>query len=238
MDKSDLNKRDYSLSIRCSPDGFSLFILEQGNVFFEQKIHAPVFHVSSEEIKQLLSGTSEINLYDYNEMQVHVESDKYVFLPESTFKPRYIDDYYYFQYDRNKEDIVLFNRTAGWDMVNVFSIPFALHQALNELFPETIIRHHLSYFLSEKIKSGEDGVYVWVRAKMLDVVVVRNSSVVLINSFSYRTPEDFTYYILSVFEQLRLDVENTKVKLYQRNNTTEFQSLISDYVRNCKVILQ
>ena len=49
-------------------------------------------------------------------------------------------------------------------------------------------------------------MFVNVSRNSLDIVVLENNQLILFNTFSYNTKEDFIYYILFVAEQLNLNV--------------------------------
>jgi len=215
-------KNEYKLSIRFSSDGFSLSILDKTDVsLVKRDVFESLFQMQKNEIVQLFETQAGIVPSDYNEIQLIVESGFYVFVPSSIFKIQNTDDYFYFQHEKDKRQIVLFNRIPNWDAVNVFSIPAQLNEALNELFPDAVVNHQLSYFLSEKIRTRENGVYVWIRPKMFDVAVVKSGILTLTNSFAYHTAEDFAYFILSIFDQLKLDTETIAVTItnYELRNT-------------------
>jgi len=218
------------MNIRFSSDGFSLSVLDKSGVLLVRRdVSEPLlFQMQKNEIVQLFETQAGIVPSDYNEIQLTVETDFYVFVPSSIFKTQNIDDYFYFQHEKDKRQIVLFNRVPNWDAVNVFSIPAQLNEALNELFPDTVVNHQLSYFLSEKNRTRENGVYVWMRPKMFDVAVVKSGMLTLVNSFAYNTVEDVAYFILSIFDQLKLDTEKIGVEIYQRENSLDF-SIIAEY---------
>ena len=229
-------KSDYSLSIRFASDGFSLFVLDQtGNTLVKRDVSESLFQMQKDEIITLFEQSGIVPA-DYSDVQVIIDSDFYVFVPALIFNIHHIDDYFYFQHEKNKQQIVLFNRIENWAAVNIFSIPAQLNEALSELFPDSVINHQLSYLLSEKMRTKEDGVYVWTRAKMLDVVVVKSKILTLINSFAYNTAEDFAFFVLSIFDQLKLYTETTVVKMYGKNNLAECKELIAKYVKDVDLL--
>ncbi len=237
LENIDLNRSDYTLSIRVSPDGFSLSIPDNKGVeLLKRKVHASLFQMNKEEIINLFEA--EITSSDYNDIELIVESDLYTLIPASIFEIQNLDDYFYFQHTKDKQQIVLFNRIQSHNIINIFSVPVILNNCLNDLFPETIINHHLSYFLSQRIKAKNSAVYIWVRAKKIDMIVFKSGVISFINSFDYHTKEDLAYYVLAVCEQLSLDVEDIVIKLYQRNDASGFKDILSMYVKNCTVILQ
>ena len=139
----------------------------------------------------------------------------------------------FFQDKLNKSDKISFNKLPNWDTVDVFTVPGVLNDAMAHLFPRLEIEHHLSWFLSGKIRStGENSVQIWVRPKKMDVVVLNNGNIVLINSYDYSTPEDFTYFTLNIFQQLTLSKEEYPVKLYNSENCTELKQHLQKYLKS------
>ena len=76
-------------------------------------------------------------------------------------------------------------------------------------------------------------VYVNVSSDSFDVVVIQNKQLYFSNSFSFETKEDFIYYILFTFEQLKLDVE--EIQLYFTGDIeleSELYTITYQYIRN------
>lgn len=76
-------------------------------------------------------------------------------------------------------------------------------------------------------------MFVHVSETHFEIIVLRNQKLELYNSFEYKTPEDFIYYILFTAEQLFLNPENFKLELL--GNISEESPLFQiayKYVRN------
>jgi len=228
-----LNANEYHLSIRFSPDGFDLWVCNELNVQLSSKrVSVSLFSFSAGEIVKLL--TPEL-LLNYRTVRLICESDQYTFVPAPVFKPESAADFLHFQFNPAKNNQILFNPIPQWDSVNIFSIPKTVHDALSQLFPDTRIEHHLGYFLTENVKLQNDsGVYISVRSAMMDVVVIVNGVILLINSFSFNTPEDFTYHTLNLFDKLHLDIENCNVVLYNADKKPELQKTLELYLEVTK----
>jgi Protein of unknown function (DUF3822) len=56
-------------------------------------------------------------------------------------------------------------------------------------------------------------MFVQVSDTHFEIVVLQNQKLELFNSFDYKTPEDFIYYILFTAEQLHLNPESFKLEL-------------------------
>lgn len=218
----------YSLSIRIGSDGFSLSVDESNNLLSKRKVSALMNSLTTEEIILLISKETQLN---YRNIHLIYESDIYMFVPVPVFRSNEAADYLNIQQKTTTNDIILYNYLPVWDTVNVFAIPKTFQSALNQLFPNTIIEHHVSHFLTDKIKTFHDNsIFIWVRSKMMDVIVFKNGRLYLLNSYSYQTTEDFTYHTLNIIDQLSIDAEKCKVKLFNWEKKPELKKLLEKYL--------
>lgn len=219
----------YSLSIRINSNGFSLTVTDESNTLLSsKKVPTILTTLPAEEINRLISGEIQLN---YKNIRLIYESDNYLFVPSAIFRSNEADCYLNFQQKPDKNEIILYNTMAAWDIVNVFSIPATIQTAVNQLFPNTVIEQHLSHFLIEKVRNNhESAIYIWVRSKIMDVIVLKNGKLQLLNSFTYQTPEDFTYHTLNIAEQLSLSIEKCKVFLYSNEKKPELAKLLENYI--------
>jgi hypothetical protein len=225
--------KQYLLSLRLGSDGFNISVFdESGMLLSSKKITRSLYSLSSDEIRNAIAPETQLN---YSSVRIICESDIYTFIPAQVFKKEEAADLLHFQFKPDKNDQILYNRIPQWNTMNVFSIPRTVHIALSGLFPEVPVEHHLSYFLSECIKFRSDSsVYIEVRGNVMDVVVILNGILQLINSYSFVTPEDFTYYTLNLFDKLPLDTENCRVVLYNADKRPELQKTLELYLEVIK----
>lgn len=219
----------YSLSIRINSDGFSLAVIDESKALLStKKVSALMNSLSTEEIIRLINTEIQLNFKD---LHLIYESDNYIFVPASIFRSNEATDYLNFQQKPAKDEVTLYNTIPVWDIVNIFSIPANIPAALNQLFINTPIEQHVSYFLSEKVTNQhETSIYIWVRSKIMDTIVLKNGKLQLLNSFPYQTPEDFTYQTLNLVEQLSLDTDKCKVYLYNPDKKIDLQKTLEKYI--------
>ena len=68
-------------------------------------------------------------------------------------------------------------------------------------------------------------------------MIVQNQKLILYNSFEYKTPQDFIYYILFTAEQLQLNPENFVLKLIGKiDETDELFKICYKYIRNVSLL--
>jgi len=217
------------LSIRINSDGFSLSVSEESGLLISTKtVSAQLFSLRAEEIVSILKPETELNCGKIN---IICETDHYIFVPTPFFKPEEAPHFVALQNKLAKNERVLYNVIPMWDTVNIFTIPAALLQALVQLFPEQSIEHHMSSFLNTVKQSRQDeSIHVWARAKMVDIILLKAGKLQLINSYSYQTPEDFTYHTLNVAEQLAIDTEKCPLYLWNAEKQPEAGKLLNNYL--------
>jgi len=225
--------KQYLLSIRLNSEGFNLSVFDESSVLLSsKKISISLFTLPVDEIIKIMTPETELN---FRSVRLIFESDIYTFIPAPVFKMEEATDILHFQFKPDKNVKIILNRIPKWETVNVFTIPKSLHQAITVLFPKAIIEHHLSYFLNEFVKlQSENTVYIQIRSNIMDVVVITNGNIQLINSYSYNTPEDFTYYTLNLFDNLSLDTEKCKVVLFNSDKKPELQKTLEKYLEVIK----
>ena len=70
-----------------------------------------------------------------------------------------------------------------------------------------------------------------------EIIVIQNQKLQLFNSFDYKTPEDFIYYILFTAEQLQLNPENFKLELLGTIlEIDSYYAMAYKYVRNVSLL--
>ena len=223
----------YSLSIRFGSDGFSLLIYNEfKKLLTTKKVTAELVALNYEEIINLLLEDVE-TILNIKKVRLIYESDHYAFVPSAIFKADEAGSFLFFQEKLNKTDKVVYNKLPNWDVVNVFTVPNVVHEALTHLFPRLEPEHHLTWFLLEKIKLNDEScVQIWIRPKLMDVLVMNKGNIQLINSYDYQTTEDFTYFTLNIFQQLALNKEEYKTKLYNSENCPELKLQLQKFLKS------
>ena len=81
--------------------------------------------------------------------------------------------------------------------------------------------------------NDERKMFVHVSDTHFEIVIIQNQKLQLYNSFDYKTPEDFIYYILFTAEQLHLNPESFKLELLGKITEDDaLYAIVYNYVRN------
>jgi hypothetical protein len=219
----------YNLSIRISSDGFSLSVFDEENILLSsKKVSVSLFTMSLDEVIQFLDNETQIN---YSSIRFIFESESYTFIPQNLFKPEYAADLLHMEHKPEKNESILYNKVAAWDAVNAFAIPGTIHNAISLLFHNATIEHHLSWFITKKVqRKSETCLYCWNRNTIFDLIALKDDKLQLINSFKYRTPEDFCYFVLNIIDKLTLDLNKSTAHLFNFENKPELGIMLEKYI--------
>lgn len=173
----------------------------------------------------------------YDEVIIIHNNNLSTFVPTSLFDEEYIGSYLQFNTKVFETDFFAFDELGNYEMNNVY-IPYV---NMNNYFIDqfgTFDYKHANTILVNKLldlsKNNEERkMFVHVNDTHFEIVVIQNQKLQLYNTFEYKTPEDFIYYILFTAEQLFLNPENFKLELL--GNIKEDDALYQiayKYVRN------
>jgi hypothetical protein len=80
-------------------------------------------------------------------------------------------------------------------------------------------------------------MFVHMNENHFEIIVVQNQKLLLFNSFEYKTPEDFIYYILFTAEQLQLNPENFNLELLGNIQEDDvYYKIAYQYIRNVTLL--
>ena len=205
--------KDNRLSIQFNLDGFSFSIhniASKKDVYFceyifENRLTTPedlLFKI--EEIFK-----KDIHLQnDFTSVTVIHQNNLSTLVPNQFFNKNELATYLNFNIKTLAIDFITFDEIEVLDVKNIY-VPYVnINNYLFQNFGEFEYKHHSTVLIEKLIQSNklkEKVFYVNVSKTTLDIVVLENNKLLLSNTFSYNTKEDFIYYILFVAEQLNLD---------------------------------
>lgn len=234
------NTKDTKLSIQFNLDGFSFCItntketLYFADYVFEEKQITPEKLLS--KIEHIFK-TDSILQKDFSSVLVIHQNNLFSLVPNKFFNENKLAEYLNYNIKTLATDFITFDDLPSIDAKNVF-VPYVnINNYLFQNFGEFEYKHHLTVFIEKLISINnfeeEKKVYVNVSDNNIDIVVLQKKQLIFANSFYFETKEDFIYYILFSFEQLKLNVE--EIKLYFTGaieKESEIYNITFQYIRN------
>jgi len=168
-----------------------------------------------EQIKNHLSE-NQLAGYHYKDVIVLWETQRSTLIPNALFEPAEAETYFHFNHGAGTDEKILTDKLNTAEVYNVFAVPEGLEENMN--FTTFRIRHHASAFIESMMVFSKHNmlpkqVFINVHATFFDMLVTENGGLLFYNSFAYKTAEDFIYFVLFVYEQLKLSPENNGIIL-------------------------
>ena len=232
---STLYNNHYSLSIRFSTDGFSLYVWDKDQKLLSSyNTEINIFDKTETEIFDILSNQEELKL-DFKSIRFIVENSFFSLIPAPFFNTEMGTEILKFKFqDFPKEDAILNNKIIPWDALIVFTCKPAIYNAIKKVLPKLRIEHHLFSFITNNIPlNNHSGVYVRFRKELFDVIVIIDGKPMLVNTFTAQTPEDFLYYILQIIENFKLD-KSIDLTIFNAEKKANHLQLVKKYLTNCE----
>lgn len=218
---SVIDKMYKKLAIQVSLNGlsFATFDTLMNKPLHLQKIDLGKVNVTT-KIEDLFAEAFQNHLElkaGYDEIVVIHSNNLSTFVPTPLFDEEYLGSYLQFNTKVFETDFFAYDELGNYEMNNVY-IPYV---NLNNYFIDqfgTFDYKHANTILVNKLldlsKNNEERkMFVHISDTHFEIVIIQNQKLQLYNTFEYKTPEDFIYYILFTAEQLFLNPENFKLEL-------------------------
>ncbi len=234
----------HRLSIQVSLNGLSFCVLDTiGNTIpLSRRIEFDKQLTPYEVLKELkaLIRSEGILDYKYSDVVVIHKNTLFSLVPKDLFNPDELANYLKFNVKMLANDLVVYDEIPNYDLVNVY-VPFVnLNNYIYDLFGEFEYKHHgtilLDSLLNFHYKGKSPICYVHVDGDQIDITVLENKNLLFYNSFFVSSKEDFIYYLLFTLEQLKLDPETIKVRLFGTiSEGDEFYEIGYEYIQNIAI---
>lgn len=125
---------------------------------------------------------------------------------------------------------------------NIYYLPNPIAEKIKEFWPNASIMHFSTVLiegLMRNFKNNTDHntLFINLRDGNFDIVNFKLNKLFYYNNFSFRTKEDFIYFLLSAIENLNLNPEDVKIILSgEINKGMDIYEMIHQYIRNFSFI--
>jgi hypothetical protein len=187
-------------------------------------------------MEELLQENKWLNL-TFSQIFILINNNCSTLVPLALFNENEKKIYLGFNQAFSETDLVNFNVLKNNQAVLVYSLPEILSDFLDKKWPEAKKIHYSSCVveaLSAQFKNRTDNktLFVNLRVDSFDIIYFSDAKLFFYNNFSFKTKEDFIYFLLATMEQLGLSPEETKLKLAGKitEESTNFH-ILKEYIR-------
>jgi hypothetical protein len=233
----------YHLSILAGLDSFSCCVLDtKRNKYLAlcswtfQGVYS--WQVLCDNIESIIKD-SKLLKYDFKSVNAAVVHNRSTLIPNALYDAGAKEKYLQFNHTIEETDVVIADELKNLDTKNVYAVPACFEKLVGSRFKNARILHHsttlLETLLLQSRNQGTKKIVVHVQISHFEVAVLDGKQLLLYNSFSHQSSEDFIYYLLFVCEQMKLNPEQLELLLLgeiERNSA--IYSILYKYVRNIK----
>ena len=233
---------NHTLSIRFLPDGFCFVV---ASLTERRPLYFCLIKEAGKSVMQQF--TEQFNKLDslrrqYSEVFFLNDDKAYTLMPSTILNEADRMAYWQFSTHGEAEQVKIMQDPLEFcDAALLHGIPTELANLLTDRFPSIQFIHRQSILATQTMvqnkESGEESVGILMGNGFFDLVVVKEKSLQMVNTFPRRNDEEFLYFTLNVFDQLKLDPYKAKVTM--RGDLTGKEPVITQlgkYVNDINII--
>ncbi len=242
------NTKALELSILLSQDGFSFTVFDPSRNKFvaiesheytgipsgtpEEKAAAPFKSLAAYAVRHTYLSKP------FAKTTLLIENRESTLVPDPVYDSGNLEQYLRFANDIPAASAYRADHITSIGAMNVFAFPASWEQKFRYTFTGVNIGHSSTYFIDcllTKHKNVElrDRIFIHIRPSWFEIAYFAENSLILYNTFIYRTKEDFIYFILFVFEQLNINPEIIQVILMgEIEKNSPLHEMLVKYIRN------
>lgn len=222
----------------CVFDSVSNTVIDSERLSFD-KTYTPYEVLKS--LKQLLQKNDVVNRRFAEVVVVH-RNALFGLVPQSLFSPDELANYLKFNTKILANDHLAYDEFENHEIVNVY-VPFVnINNYIYELFGEFTFKHN-GTVMAESLLNGytqakQAVCFAYVQEKQMDLTIIDQKKLLLFNSYTFNTKEDFLYYLLFALEQLKLDSEIIPLKLFGAvEEGDDIYEICYRYIKNVSIFV-
>ncbi len=243
----DLNNLyETHLSIQLSLNGFSFCVVDKTYDLVQKLVHHSFKDIAAgpEDLLARIQSIFEketLLQQKYGSVNVSHVNELSSLVPKPFFDESKLKDYIRYSSKTFDNDYIVWDEIENHDLINVY-IPFVnVNNFLLERFGSFEYKHFSTVLITNLLStyrySEHPHIFIHVDRNRMYVVAISNNKLQLYNSFSFKTREDFLYYLLFAAEQLDMDPENFELVLSgDTDKNSELYDIAYTYVRKIGLI--
>jgi hypothetical protein len=225
----------YHLSIQAGLDGIS-FVIFDPSIY---KYIALKHYGFGEEIPEYkypdylqdLFTKDEFLQKEYLSIYCIWNNSRTTLLPAVLFEKEKLRQYFEFNQVLNDLDELHYNHIKSLDAHLIFPIHHEIANIFIRQYPTLKFFNQaapfIEYTLNHKTGSS-DSAHLNIHDSFFDILVIRNNSLVLHNTFNFRYEQDLAYFIMNVYDKVLLDPASVPVYI---SGTIEKKSALINWIR-------
>ena len=232
-------KDNYILTIQHSLDGLSFVIFDTEEQKFLSLKH---YHLNESNVPLSILITElqekeQWNINDFKSVKIIIDNNLNTFVPKEYYQKELESDYLSLLNINNDSPTNADCLTN--DIYNIYPVASDIDNVL-KMCDKIKLYHASSIKVESLVKEFSERIqgtraFVNVKNNSYELTIINDTKLIFHNYFNFNTKEDFLYFILFTFEQLKID--NETIPLYFMGLIEEksvIVELCSRYIRNIR----
>jgi hypothetical protein len=190
-------------------------------------------------LKAVLRQLPELTKNKFKEVHMSFSHAASTFVPSALYVEEDKEKYFLMNHTLHPDEKIMADYIGSLDAYTIYALDNSLSDYFKGLF-SGIHFHHVSTILVQNIlienKNRQSAsLFAHVKPDHFELLMLKDHKLIFYNRFSYKTAEDFIYYILFVCEQLQLNPENAEIQLLgEIEKKSAVYAILYKYIRNIK----
>ena len=225
--------KGYDLSISIRRDGFSFLIT------YKQEVMAYSYVIAVGEgreaaFKKFLG--QEILQSVFNSVSVIIVTPTFTLVPKKFYDDSLVDNFSALNFDKSDSESIITYESVNSDAVVLFPIETSFWAICRLAFKnQTMVLYvpQVAPMLEANMTVRKERLCISVENSFLTALFVKGKELRFCNAFEFRNVNDFLFYVMNIFEQLRQNPLEVEVELSGKiNEKSPYYSAIQVFVKN------
>ena len=231
----------YFLSIQITLDGFSFCTLDPVRNKYIQIQHIKLARNKPlhKQVEDCFNNIEKLNL-PYKKTMILLPTQVATLVPTPLFNNEDALSWLSFTHSVPENHAVKTNKIKMADAYNIFPVNEIIEQLMKRQFPDPLFFHQHTPIIEGNLATNmsntqQTTLFINLSGEYFDLLAFGNNNLKLCNSFPIKNENDFIYFTLFTYEQLKLNPAETEIILSGSHpQFSQFSANISKYVRKVK----
>lgn len=218
---NDISDENLNVSLAVFKKAFALSYYEK----LENKYYGLIYKNTPKDnntIDFVIQEVYESKLINrnFNSMKFLSFEPKTTLIPDSFFDKNSYVNYFKFSFstDEISEDCIKYYHLVAPKTYVLYEINETLNEFIKNKMPGAVSVPHAATFINANLKKNklflndsENYAAMHVYDGYIDILILKNNKIAFYNTFKFKTGNDLVYYVLNVFELLKINREKTEL---------------------------
>lgn len=236
----------YILSVQCSLHGLVFVVFD---TLTESYIAAEQFVFPGPKNEEQLAGKIKdvVSQHEwirepFKKVNFILCNKHHTLVPDTIFNEKEKDTYLNFTINSPGDRAVTFNKVSTAKAINIFSIDKTLKEKIFFTWQNVQLFHFSTVFIESvlinfKNKADENSLFLQAHRDYFELLHMKSGKLYYHNLFSYKTKEDFIYFLLAAAEKLDLNPETIRLNLMgELDKNFVYYDILKQYIRHVSFI--